>query len=143
MRVGDAIQRLEAYQTRIDAVLTRTGRALDVTPRDPVALAHLRWELLRLLREYQLFKHGELFEPLLRGGDAGRRMRAATLKDRCLAMAEVVTEHTQRWTVAGTADAGSYTDEARALLVRLVQHLSEERSGVAHLLDGVLRTRQA
>ena len=143
MRVADAVERLGGFQARIGGVLSRVGIALDAQPRDPVVLAHLRWELLRLLREYQLFKHTELFDPLLRGDDPDRRRRAGSLKDRCLAMAAVVTDHVRRWTVAGVADATSYEVEARALLARLARHLAEERLGVTHLLDGLQRTRRA
>lgn len=106
-------------------------------------LAHLRWQLLRLLREYQLFKHGEIFDPLLRAGDENRRAQAASLKSRCIAMAAVVSEHSRRWTVAGTLDHDDYPDEARALIFRIGAHLVQERAGVEHLLDGLRETRRA
>ncbi|WP_174280295.1 hypothetical protein [Sphingomonas bacterium] len=143
MHVAAAITRLEQYQGRITALIDRTRVALDQPARDPVALATLRWEMLRLLREYQLFKHGELFDPLLRAADLGRRGRAASLKARCIEMAAAVGDHGRRWAEAGTATAERHADETHTLLTRLTQHLLRERLGVTELLSGLQRTRQA
>jgi hypothetical protein len=135
---ADAIaQQFQAHQ---DAVLTLLDRGClrraDGVP-DPDAVARTRWELVRALRTYQLFKHRCVFDPAIASGDPVRADLARTLKERCLLMDAAYRDHAQRWTGSGVIDRwAEYRTAATAMARRLRSHMLDERMGVVALLRG-------
>ena len=139
-----ALERLAEHQERIAAILRR-GRAALACARDPehARLAQMRWELMRVLRDYQLFKHLEIFDPVIRHGTAAQAARAGELKQRCLGLAATYTEHVRRWSLLGAIDGWpAYRTDAMAMVDQLHAHLAAELRDTAGLLAGVRRTRQ-
>ncbi|WP_419825373.1 hypothetical protein [Sphingomonas sp.] len=98
--------------------------------------------MVRLLREYQLFKHGEIFDPTIAGGTARQVALARELKARCIAAGERYAEHSKRWSM--TDVAGEWPDyklALHAIIDALRDHMRDEREAVALLLAGRERTR--
>ena len=70
-----------AHQARILLQLSQAEDLLRAGDEQAVeALGRMRWLLVRLLREYQIFKHSRIFEPALRQGSA---MQVAVAAKRC------------------------------------------------------------
>lgn len=106
-------------------------------------IAQIRWQLLRVLREYQLFKHNEIFDPLIAANRTELAMMAKRLKAACIAAGEAYQAHTIRWTEQGALE--SWTEYQQAVLKiveRVEEHLRSERMAVTALLAGVSRTRK-
>lgn len=139
-----ALERLTGHQERIAEILERARAALAHAHHPEHArLAQMRWELMRVLRDYQLFKHLEIFDPVIRHGTAGQAARAGELKQRCLGIAAIHTEHVRRWSLLGAIDAWpAYRTDAVEMVDRLHAHLAAERRDTACLLAGMHRTRR-
>lgn len=139
-----ALTRLLDHQSAILAEIEGARRPLRVDGRAAQPrLAKHRWLLMRMLREYQLFKHVEIFDPAIARGDARRADLARAMKARCIATGDGFHRHVAAWT--GEAIDAHWTDYAAAVLAmadRLTLHIARERREVAMLLDGASRTRQ-
>lgn len=87
------IKHLEEQQARITMLLHGA--------RDLLASGHptavLRWQLVRALREYQLFKHREIFDPLAGSLNPQLADLACGMKMRCIATCNAYGDHVQRW----------------------------------------------
>jgi hypothetical protein len=135
---------LQGHHRAIEAVMVEAEEA--VRSGDPARSARLVlfcWQLLRLLRSYQLFKHGEIFDPLGRHPDPIRARRAAAAKERCTAMGEQFGRHVQRWSAQG-ADSSpvEYKQQTTDVLAAVRRHLTHEAAEVELLLRDVKRTRR-
>ena len=64
----------------IDCAVTLLKRPAEAA-RYPLALA--RWNLVRLLREYHLFKQVEIFEPAIRSGSTTQISQARQMLEAC------------------------------------------------------------
>lgn len=145
MQHDRAIIRLEGYQEQIRRII---GQALPVVrdgdPSQCMSLASARWQLLRVLREYQLFKHTEIFDPIIGHGPGLKASAAALLKKRCVELADEHHRYVQRWSLEGLGTAWpQYRSEALVMADRIEQHLRQEMRDVRALLSGLYRTRQA
>jgi hypothetical protein len=99
------------------------------------ALALIRWELMRHLRAYQLYKHSRIFDPLIASSSPSRSGAAADLKSRCMELSSAYETHVKRWSLAGPAGAwDQYVAEAMAMSVRIERHLALEHREVSRLL---------
>lgn len=139
-----AMRRLEAHQEDIAALLCEARKLLGAGATDSgKAIAALRWQLVRALREYQLFKHQEIFDPLAASPDLLISNMASRMKVRCIAIGDAYAVHVQRWS-DGTATNASvaYVSEARAVTDQIGNHLERERAEAAVLLSRILRTRR-
>lgn len=139
MKTDAALRILSGHQDRILAHLA-SDRALLAAEGEAArpALATRRWMLARLLREYQLFKHVEIFDPALAQGD--RLGVAARLKGRCTAIGESFAAYIACWSSA--AIDGRWSDYAAAtqrMFDALARHVVEERRAIDTLLAGVER----
>lgn len=102
------------------------------------ALCLVRWQLIRRLRAFQLFKHTHLFDPLIAAGPPMRRLQATELKRRCLAMGDLYAVHVRRWTLSAAADDWpAYRRDADAMARRIRRHLADEAGGIRLLLRAV------
>jgi hypothetical protein len=139
-----ALARLLDHQAAILAEMDDMRRALRIDGRRAQPrLAKHRWMLMRMLRAYQLFKHVEVFDPVIARADARRGDLARAMKARCTAAGDDYHRHAAAWT--GAAIEARWTDYAEAVLAvadRLALHIARERRDVAVLLDGSARTRR-
>jgi hypothetical protein len=144
MRAERAIERLGEHQDHVTTIVERARSAL-VGSRDVegARLAQMRWELMRVLRDYQLFKHLEIFDPVIGTGAPAEAELATRLKERCNQVAVEYQDHVRRWTLIGAIDRWpDYRLETLAMIDRIVGHLAAERRDVTTLLAGMPRTRR-
>ena len=122
-------------QDRILAITDRTEAILRSDSKDVAALGNCRWEAARTLREYQLFKHGRIFDPLEKGQDY-RAIKARRMKADCIRVGEEFRAYVLKWSVVSILDHwAEYHPAALDLIARIRAHLAKERIGVAELLD--------
>lgn len=136
---------LSSYQAQIRALLDQ-AEAILTLPTSELAeqAAQLRWQLLRVLRAYQIFKHAEIFDPLLRDATPSRARLAADMKARCTAIGEAYIGHTQEWTLSRSGgDWDLYRQRATIMLAQIADHLSSEARNSGILLRGIDRIRRA
>jgi hypothetical protein len=135
------IAELHRHQDGIVAHLVETRRLLG-QPSEAAgyALAQRRWELARLLRAYQLFKHFELFDPLIRRGQLPQVEAATRMKVRCIDAGNAYTAFVRQW--GGTDVLANWTGYARAVADmsdRVRAHLTRERQDSVALAGHVAR----
>ena len=136
MHAHSAIRKMSDYHTRLRTLLDRSSEALANDAVDIVTLAGLRWQLVRLLREYQLFKHTEIFDPIIRHRPLGRNEHASRLKARCEIMGTRYNDFIKRWHLGASGPSSSdYRDAARKMIDDVAQHVVEEGGEIARLLD--------
>jgi hypothetical protein len=124
------------FQDRILAIVARAEAALlDPVKRDVAALGQSRWELARALREYQLFKHSRIFDPLERCQDY-RAVKAQRMKAECIRVGEEFRKYVLKWSVVSILDHwADYHPAALDAIARTRAQLAKDRIGVAELLD--------
>jgi hypothetical protein len=125
-------------QDRIHAIVNKAEAILrQPDNRDVAALGAARWEVARVLREYQLFKHSRIFDPLERGSDY-RAIKAKRMKADCIRVGEEFRAYVLKWSVVSILDHwADYHPAALDAVARIRAHLKRERVGVAELLDVV------
>jgi len=102
------------------------------------AMGLVRWRLMRSLRAYRLFKHGELFDPLLAATTGPHWVQAVELKRRCIVLAEDYADYVARWTQTNALRAWpDYLLAAEAMVARIRRHLAEEAAGIERLVHAL------
>ncbi len=140
----DALARLRDYQHDILALLNEVQPLLaHDAPGNRSLLAQLRWRLVRVLRAYQVFKHGEIFNPMMRSGPPAQAAFARDLKAQCVTAGDSFRDYVSRWS---TADLAASWDEhvaaTGAMIQQLRHHLQSEQAAIGVLLSGAHRTRR-
>jgi hypothetical protein len=121
--------RIHAIVDRAEAILREPGN------RDVAALGQARWQAARLLRQYQLFKHSRIFDPIAASQDF-RALRAKRMKEDCIRFGETFQDYVLRWSVVSISDNWEeYHAAALGSVARIRAQLVKERAGVAELLD--------
>lgn len=122
-------------QDRIPAIINRAESLLQNSDTyDVTALGQARWEAARCLREYQLFKHARIFDPLDRGQDS-RAITARRMKAECIRGGEEFRAYVLKWSVVSIPDHwANYHPAALDAIARIRAQLIRERIGVAELL---------
>jgi len=121
--------RIHAIVDRAEAILREPGN------RDVATLGQARWQAARLLRQYQLFKHSRIFDPIAASQDF-RALKAKRMKEDCIRFGETFQEYVLRWSVVSIADNWEeYHAAALGSITRIRAQLVKERAGVAELLD--------
>ena len=119
---------IHAIVDRAEAILREPGN------RDVAALGQARWQAARALRQYQLFKHGRIFDPIAASQDF-RAVKARQMKDDCIRFGEAFHKYVLRWSVVSISDNWEeYHAAALASVARIRAQLVRERAGVAELL---------
>lgn len=141
------VEALEQLRHHQDAILAHVDRATDFALLDPVyargPLAKARWEMARMLRAYQLFKHTEIFDPAIACGLPHQRQAAQAMKEDCLAAGEAYWAHTRRWSSEDIACRWEdYRPAMLAMAGQIRSHVTRERANLALLLTGSTRTRR-
>ena len=132
-----ALERLHGHQSEILSIMSGAEPLLsDPAKRDVAALARARWNLVRALTAYQLFKRHEVFDPLLakaRPADAYRLLR---MRRACTDLGDAFRGHVQKWSGRNVdAESAAYQSDAAAMLARIRAHVALEREQVGPLLD--------
>ena len=144
MLTTDALKRLREFQSRIlaqaDAVLALLALAPETAQP---SLARARWALARTSREYQLFKHGEIFDPAITQGDVRQANDARRLRGACLAASKAYAGFVKRWSQADVVALwAEHQAEVRGLVDGIRGHIALERREIEALLAGSTQTRK-
>ncbi|WP_375390762.1 hypothetical protein [uncultured Sphingomonas sp.] len=130
------------HQAEILGIIRRSEAMLAHDVRDVPGLARARWALVRALTAYQLFKHREVFDPMLAKARPAEAHRLAEMKRTCTAMGEAFRLYVQKWSAT---DVGGQWDEyqqaAHTMIARIRTHMAGERANVTAILsqDGPIR----
>ncbi|HMI17954.1 MAG TPA: hypothetical protein VK533_00280 [Sphingomonas sp.] len=128
--------RFMELQERILAIAVRSEAAL-LAPgdHDVAALGQTRWEIARALREYQLFKHTRIFDPIERQPDH-RAYQARRMKAECIRVGEEFRRYVLKWSVVSILDHwAEFLPAALDAIARIRAQLAKERIGVTALLE--------
>ncbi len=143
MKTQHALARLNEHQQGILDHLEATEVIVRDGPqqiRGP--LTRSRLEMFRLLRAYQLFKHGEIFDPLIREGNPAQIATAMRMKAECTSAGEAYRAYVNIWSSRDIVEAWeSYRPAMNAMAARLRAHIARERLQVPELLAGSDRIR--
>ncbi|WP_294392034.1 hypothetical protein [uncultured Sphingomonas sp.] len=125
-----------SLQRRLHAVIDRAERALNAAGEPDIAtMGQTRWEIARLLREYQLMKHNRIFVQFEHGFD-DRARKARRMKADCIRSGEEYRAYIMEWSVVSILDNWTtYKAAATQAITRLRTQLQREHDGVAYLLD--------
>ena len=137
MKHAALLNRLHQHQEDALAIMRDAEPMLtDPARRDIAQLARARWALMRVLTAYQLFKHGQVFDPTVSGRLLGDAARAARMKEACAAMGEAFRDHVTRWSSSDVAGEWEvYRPAALGMIAKLRAHITRERSEITTLLD--------
>ncbi|MGL4313684.1 MAG: hypothetical protein ACRCSO_06800 [Sphingomonas sp.] len=129
--------RPNGYIARIEASMAE-GEAL-IARRDPVQAARVRQkcaEGVMLIGAYQLFVHRELFEPVMRDGDAYQRKLACELKVECIALTDALRTAIKNFMAQEMPfDWDSLADRVQQYNRIMRAHLAKVRTLLATLSD--------
>ena len=116
--------------------MTRRARALVLADRVG-ATALLTAQSTKLgdhLQRYQRFKHGSIFDPVVRHGLPSSQVVARTMKVDCVEMGHVFGAHHARWQFLKPADWPVYREDLLVVADRLSAHLDAELRAIRQLL---------
>jgi hypothetical protein len=136
MEASRRLERLVAYQ---ETLLERIAAGEALLEQGPMQAAPLlaksRWEMVRLLREYQLFKHREIFDPAILGPSRRIAALATAARDWCRQASERYETHVTRWSETGIAgDWDAYRMAVRDMGKAIRLHIAAERADVRTIL---------
>lgn len=121
---------LATYHEQMTAAVERGEALLKAGPPgvNVAELSPIRLQMAQIITSYQLFVHREVFEPLIRSGNAGWAEKARALKTDCILLAEDFRAFVRVW---ATKDAVAHWDEYRpaaaAILGRIRAHIAAVR----------------
>jgi len=123
-------------QDRIVALLDRAEAILRSSADPDIATLGLtRWEAARILREYQLFKHNRIFDPIERSQDY-RAPKVRRMKAECVRFGEEFRNYVLKWSVVSILDHwAEYQPAALEAIAGIRAQLAGERASVAELLE--------
>jgi hypothetical protein len=105
-----------------------------LTLPDAATLARHRWELVRVLVEFELFKHREIFDPLIRHGDQQTAARARIMKQECTALGADIRAFVTQWSNGSVEERWPEFRLAKlALFDRIERDLADQRRGLVLL----------
>jgi hypothetical protein len=127
--------RFAEFQSRIEALLVRGEAVLRATDdRDVSQLGQTRWEMARLLREYQLYKHTRIFDHFERVGGSQAAL-ARQMRAECIRVGEEFRAYILKWSVTSILDNwAEYQPAALDAIARIRAQLVREQVGVERLL---------
>lgn len=136
MSSARALERLDAYQIDVLSILQDAEPLLtDPARRDVAALSRARWALMRSLTAYQLFKHHEVFDPLLAKARPADAVHLLRMKRACTDLGDAFRTYVQRWSSSDVeAQWATYQPDALAMIARIRQHVAKEREQVRSVL---------
>ncbi len=144
MQTERALQELDAHHVRLLSHIDAAERLVTLSADQAQhRLARSRWELVRLLQAYQVFKHSEIFDPAIRSGSPPHVRAAVGMKAACIAAGEQFHAYVRDWSSRDVAAAWEeYRPAMLAMTATLRAHIAQERRTIRALLAGSDRTRK-
>jgi len=123
-QVGRAAAMMRRARTLVAA--DRSGCLPLLTARRVVLAGHLQ--------RYQRFKHGRIFDPVVRYGSPSSMIVARTMKVDCMAMGEVFGAYHARWLRVRAPEWRGYRADMIDTVDMLLVHLEAELRAIRQLL---------
>lgn len=135
MCLPTSLEELLRHQARAGAVAARSLALLAEGGPDAIrALSQARWEAMRILREYQIYKHFRIFDPMIEERSL-RSLPAKRMKAECATLGDAFVAHSLKWSSCSIDDHWpEYRRTSEAMIAAILRHLERERQGVASLL---------
>lgn len=136
------IEQLVAHQDGVLVIINRILALLTDPLGDCAAIGRHRWELVRTIRAYQLFKHWRIFDPAIASGVRWQVERGTAMKRACIETGEDFKAHVLAW--SSTDVAAHWQDYRQDMLLwsqRLIRHMEVERQDGTILLQAVPAVR--
>ena len=86
------------------------------------------------LQAYQRFKHGSIFDPVVRHGSASSQIVARTMKTDCLELGAVFGAHHAQWLALHPADWRAYRADTLSVSDMLIVRMEAELRAIRQLL---------
>ena len=143
MLTVDTLKTLDDHQQGILAWMEQATRVLDRDPAEARAeLTNARWELVRLINTYRLFKQGEIFS-LASTGAHPQSTAIRRLEAESDAAADGFRTHVMRWSaIDKVANWPEYRSAMLALRDRMSVGLRKDRCAVVAMLNASTQTRR-
>ena len=102
---------------------------------DPAMVSSARWRFVRVLTGYQVFKHQQIFDPVVQHGSMLDADAARQLKAECILISEAFRSYIAKWSTSGITDReAEYRRDAEGMILRVRTHIARERRGIEALL---------
>lgn len=117
-------------------LMLNRARALVAAERsDCIDLLNARRAALGVhLQQYQRFKHGQIFDPVVSRGQPSSRVIARTMKVDCLTLGEDFAAYHTRWLRVRSSEWQSYREDMLSTTGRLAFHLDAELRAMRQLI---------
>ncbi len=134
-RTGLLAQMHQHHQAIAD-VTVEADAMLGSPDLDPAAVSSARWRFVRVLTGYQVFKHQQIFDPMVKHGSMLDADAARQLKAECILISEAFRNYVAKWSTSGIAgQEDAYRCEAHSMILRVRTHIARERRGIEALLS--------
>ena len=132
----------DGHHRRATAIMTAQRALLAPgSAPDPAAQARHRWELLRVLVEFQIFKHRDIFDPVIRQGDPRMAPRARVLKAECAELGAEVRAFVAGWSDGSVdRDWDRFRTATLALIAKVERGLAGQRQALATMVAPPVRS---
>lgn len=137
------LSRLDEHHVRLSEVIKRGDMLLaSSVPPDRKLISQACDEFVCILGRYQLFKHQELFDPIIDDGPPDKARLAQQMKAECMMLSKEYQAHVAHSANLDiSAQWGSHREGVIRLLARINAHIRRERWITASLLIEPTKTR--
>ncbi|RYF19988.1 MAG: hypothetical protein EOO77_08970 [Oxalobacteraceae bacterium] len=131
------LSRLQSYH---DDIVARIAASVAVIEADNLSslstLSARRWQMVRLLREYQIFKHSRIFDPAISSGSPSAVAAAREMKINCIAIGNAFSSYVKIWSSGLiTTRWEDYRIAMIEMSTLLTRHVKSERRSIVALLS--------
>ncbi len=130
------LAQMHEYHQTIADITAQADAMVSLADIDAAAICSARWRFVRVLTGYQMFKHQQIFDPVMKHGSALDADAARQLKAECILISEAFRNYVAKWSTSGiTGQEDTYRCEAHAIILRVRTHIAREARGIEALLS--------
>ncbi|MBB5711769.1 hypothetical protein [Sphingomonas xinjiangensis] len=134
------LAQMHEHHCAIAAYTADAEALISAADLDPAIVSNSRWRFVRTLTGYQLFKHQQIFDPVLQRGSQLDADAARQLKAECILISEAFRSYIAKWSTSGIVGReDEYRSDAKAMILRVRRHIVRERRGIEALLSPSLQ----
>lgn len=125
----------ESYVARARTMMGRTRLLVQADRSDAGDLLSLqRSRLGNHLKRYQAFKHGTIFDPVVRYGPASSKVVARTMKIDCMELGEMFASYHSCWLGLQASEWPRYRRDTLSIFDNLTSHIEAELRAMRQLI---------
>lgn len=134
-----SIRKLEAeaenFVARALVMMIRARHLVEADRMGAIALLNAcRKRLGEHFKRYQIFKHGQIFDPVVSFGPASSKIVARGMKIDCMQLGETFSAYTDRWRKLSPRDWPTYRRDMIELVEMITANLQDELRAMRQLL---------